>query len=68
MVGKLDVRAAMRRHFDVLQDVPHVFVTLVLRIQFVREVRLQAEMVLFLVRVELVTEIDDSAVEHGNVT
>ena len=66
VVGELHVRAAMGRHFHVLQDVPHVRVAPVLRIQLVGKMGLQAEMVLFLVGQQLVTEVHDSAVQHGN--
>ena len=66
VVGKLHVRAAMGRHFHVLQDVPHVRVALILRIQLVGKMGLQAEMVLFLVGQQLVTEVNDSAVQHGD--
>ena len=58
MVGELDVRAAVGRHADVLQDVPGVGAALVLRVQLVGEMRLQVEVVFLFARLKGMAEID----------
>ena len=63
VVGELDVGAAVRRHADVLKNVPGVRASLVLRVQLVGEVRVQRQVVLLLPREEGMAQVHQAARE-----
>ena len=61
MVGELDVRAAVRRHPDILQYVPGVGAAPILGVALVGEERVQLEVVFLLPRKEKVAEVHEAS-------